>query len=278
MITSIGRPLDRNYASNRMVLRLMPLAGVVAGVVALVRGWSLLHIVGGVVAGALSAFGGWALARELAPDHNAAAFASMALAFTTFTVAEPLSFLVLFTTMFLVRIVNRTAGPAARVGDSLVVSGLAIAVVYVTKSPLFGVVAALAFALDAVLRSAIRRQWLFSVACLVVAATWFAHYGFGPAVSPGMGVRMIGFLVVVALAFAVAISLTRTVESRADVGGDRLSVSRVRAGMLIALLVALLAFLLGRPGFALTAAVWASLAGVAGTALLTPLWRPRRTT
>jgi len=273
VITSLARSLDPRYATNRAVLLLMPIAGVMAGVVMLVRGGSILQMMGTAVAGALSAFGGWALTRELAPDDNIAAFVVMALAFATFPVAKPVAFLVLFTTMFLVRIVNRTAGLPARMTDSIVVSGLAIAIMYLTKSPLFGLVAALAFALDAVLQDALRRQWLFAVSCLSVAGTWFVRYGSGSDAESGLSAGISVLLAVVALAYAATVLLLRVMESVADSTGDRLSVSRVRAGMLIALLVASMAFPLGQPGLTVTAVVWASLTGVAGTAALMRLSR-----
>jgi hypothetical protein len=197
----------------------------------------------------------------------------MALAFATFPAAKPVAFLVLFTTMFLVRIVNRTAGPPARMTDSVVVSGLAITVMYLTKSPLFGIAASLAFALDAVLQDALRRQWLFAVLCLSVAGAWLVRYGSGLDAESGLSGGIAVLLVVVALTYAATILLMRVTESVTDATGDRLSVSRVRAGMTIALLVASLAFPLGQPGLILTAVVWASLTGVAGTAILVRLLR-----
>jgi len=276
--SAIARPLDMRCVSNRAVARLTPVAVAVAGAVALIRGLSVTWVIGAAVGGALVAFGGWALARELAPDDNAAAFVSMALAFATLPVVEPLTLLVLFTTMLLVRIVNRTVGVAAHVADSIIVTGLVATTVYLAKIPLFGIVAALAFALDAVLCGAHRRQWVFTVLCLSVAGTWFVRYGSGLGVGPSLGTGTVALLAVVALAFAAAILLTRVVRSTADVTGDLLRVSRVRAGMLIALLVALLALLLGQPGLALTAVVWAALAGVGGSAVVVRPRLPRRIT
>lgn len=268
MTNAIGRPLDRKYATNRAVLRLLPIAGVIAGAVSLVSGESGLQIVGSIVAGSLAAFAGWAMARELAPDHNAAAFVSMALGFATHIVIGFLAFLVLFATIFLVRIVNRTVGPRARVIDSMIVAGLAITVVYVAKMPLFGVLAALAFALDAMLSEPVRRQWLFSGLCLIVVAVWFARNGAAPPESPHIARLIMVLLAAVALLFAAAIAMTRKLDSIADVTGVRLSVSRVRAGMLIALLIASQGVLQGQSGFASTALVWASMAGVAVTAFI----------
>ncbi len=267
-VTSIGRPLDKSFATNRAVSRLMPVGGVVAGVVALMRGAAGLQVAWAFVAGILLVFGAWALARELTPDDNPAAFVSMALAFVVLPLVAPLSFLVLFTTMFLVRIVNRTVGLPARVTDSLVVTGLVFAVVYLTKSPLFGAVAALAFALDASLENRLRGQWAFAVLCLCgvgVSLTLLdVEIGAPSFMSAGVAV----LLVVIVLAYLVTLLQTRVLESRGDVTGDRLAVSRVRAGMLIALLVALQALSLGEPGLAHAPIVWMTMAGVSATAVV----------
>jgi hypothetical protein len=267
-VTSIGRPLDKSFATNRAVSRLMPVGGVIAGVVALMRGDAGLQVSWAFVAGILLVFGAWALARELAPDDNPAAFVSMALAFVVLPLIVPLSFLVLFTTMFLVRIVNRTVGLPARVTDSLVVTGLVFAVVYLTKSPLFGAVAALAFALDASLENRLRGQWAFAVLCLcgvgVSLMLLDVEMGAPSFVSAGVAV----LLVVIVLAYLVTLLQTRVLESRGDVTGDRLAVSRVRAGMLIALLVALQALSLGEPGLAHAPIVWMTMAGVSATAVV----------
>jgi len=267
-VTSIGRPLDKSFATNRAVSRLMPVGGVVAGVVALMRGDAGLQVAWAFVAGILLVFGAWALARELAPDDNPAAFVSVALAFVALPLIVPLSFLVLFTTMFLVRIVNRTVDLPARVTDSLVVTGLVFAVVYLTKSPLFGAVAALAFALDASLENRLRGQWAFAVLCLcgvgVSLMLLDVEMGAPSFVSAGVAV----LLVVIVLAYLVTLLQTRVLESRGDVTGDRLAVSRVRAGMLIALLVALQALSLGEPGLAHAPIVWMTMAGVSATAVV----------
>ncbi len=169
-VTSIGRPLDPSYRTNLAVLVLMPVAALVAAVAAAIRGDGLGAIAAQALVGPTAAFGAWALARELAPDDNPAAFVSMALAFAaSLTVASP-SLLLLFATLGMVRIVNRTVGPPARLTDSLVVLGLILATAWITRSPVLPVVGAVAFALDASLEDGTRRQLAFAVLALVGAA------------------------------------------------------------------------------------------------------------
>ncbi len=264
-LTSIGRPLDKNFATNRAVLRLMPIAGLAAAVVALVRGASVTQVIWWGIAGALLVFGAWALARELAPDDNSAAFVSMALGLSTLPLVVPLSFLVLFTTMLLVRIVNRTTGLPARIADSVAVTLLCFAVIYFGGNPLFGLVAALAFLFDAVLGQPLRRHGMFAIVCLLGIAASFGLSGIG-AQTVHSGVAL--SLAAVTLAYVVTLMLTRNIESCGDVTGIRLAASRVRAGMLVALLAAWQVLLFDEQGVAHAVVVWSAMGGVAATAVV----------
>lgn len=265
-ITSIGRPLDRNVATNRAVLQLMPIAGIVAAMVALVRGSSLPQIVWWGIAGVLLVLGTWALTRELAPDDNAVAFVSAALGFLTLPLVMPLSLLVLFATMLLIRIVNRTAGLPARVTDSGAMTLVAFAVMYLTGNPGFGLVAAMAFVLDAVLSRPLRRQWIFAAVCLLGALVFFRLSKVDALMPSPVHAGVILLLGAVSLAYVVTLLRTRNVESRGDVTGVRLAASRVRAGMFVALLVAWQAMLFEEQGLAHAVVVWSALGGVAVTA------------
>ena len=78
-LTSIGRPVDPRYPSNRALLIVLPLLAVASvglrGVLDLER--SALTV---TLQSLLVGFAAWALTRELAPDDDAAAFVALALA------------------------------------------------------------------------------------------------------------------------------------------------------------------------------------------------------
>jgi len=261
-VTSIGRPLDPSYRTNLAVLMLMPAAATIAAVVAAVRGDGLGAIAAQALVGPVTAFGAWALARELAPDDNPAAFISMALAFAASLTADSPSLLLLFATLGMVRIVNRTVGPPARLTDSVAVLGLVLATAWITQSPVLPVVGAVAFALDASLEHGVRRQLALAVLALAgaaVAVRVLDPAAANHAIPVGLGASVGA----VSVGFGIAIARTRRVRSLADVTGQPLSVNRVRAGMFIGLLVAAQAVLRGTEGLALSALVWATLAAVA---------------
>ncbi len=260
-VTSIGRPLDPNYPTNKAVLFLMPLAGLIAGAAAGLRGADAPQVGLGALTGALVVFGAWALGRELAPDHHAVAFAGMTFAFIAFVVVGSPSLILLFATLFLVRIVNRSVGWPARLTDSITVFLLIVWVLYSTRNVLLGVVGALAFLLDAVLRDAKRQQFAFAVLCLAASGAWaFQH---GPRFDPGaLGNPLRWMVITVSVGFGLAILRTRRVSSAGDVTGVPLSLSRVRAGMLIGLLMALAPLAVGADGVEASSPVWAALSGV----------------
>ncbi|UCC81900.1 MAG: hypothetical protein JSW46_12925 [Gemmatimonadota bacterium] len=260
--TSIGRPLDPVYPTNRAVLLIVPFAGVVAAAVAGLRGAGLADVAIAGLVGIAVAVGSWALARELAPDDDAAAFVAMALAYATYLAVGSPSILLLFTCLLVVRVVNRTSGLAARISDSLVVLVLTLATMYATRSPLLGAVGALAFAFDAELREPLRRQWVFAALCLAGAGVYAAWFGTGIddlATPTGVTAWLVA---AISLLYAVSYFRTRRVAAVGDVSGEALATSRVRAGMFIALLVAAQALTSGPNGTVDSSAVWAMMAGV----------------
>lgn len=261
-ITSIGRPLDSRYKTNRAVLFLMPVAVVVYGGLAWFGGADGKGVALAAVGGPLVVFGCWALGRELSPDDNPGAFIGMSFAFAGFILLNDASLLLPFVALFLVRIVNRSTGLKAKVGDSVLVLLLCFAGIYSLHSPLLGLVAALAFVSDALLHDGLRRQWLF--AGLSAAAT-----GFALALDPLAGIGLEGLSPTLLLAvgtlsvlWLVNLALTRSVVSVADVDGEALSVNRVRMGMLVGWLVPLQALAATEPDAYSGALVWATLAGL----------------
>jgi hypothetical protein len=264
-LTSIGRPLDPAYATNRAILVLLPLAAIGFAVLAWLREAPAFGVVWGMVVGFAATLGCWALARELAPDDDPAAFVSLVLGLVTVVRFQAASLLLLFTALALTRIVNRSTGLAPRPTDSIVVAALSVTAAKVGGSPLLAGVAALAFALDARLRDGRTSQWIFAGACAVGGVVLVALDGPGLEGAPA-GWRLAAASLL-ALLTLVAIARTRTVRSTGDIGGAPLSVARVRAGLLVGLLVAVQATARGDAGFDAAAPVWAVLAGVGLTGL-----------
>ena len=143
--------------------------------------------------------------------------------------------LVVFVTLGLARIVNRTTGLAARKSDSAVLALLSILVIYTSASPFYGLVAGLAFILDGSLKEPLRHQWLFGLVCVGATIVYMVDHDVGLAqLSPPDS--LFGWLGLLALlVFGLNTLLTRKVHARADVNRRRLDVNRVRGGMAVGL-------------------------------------------
>ena len=237
--TSIGRSLDPSLATNRAVLILVPLAAVLGAIVRWGDGAGIGQVVQAALWFAGVAFGSWALARELYPDDNPAAFMSMAAGLLAALAVDSAGLLVVFATLGLVRIVNRSTGLPARKSDSAILMVLAIVVVYTTGSPLFGLVAGLAFIMDGTLKGPLRHQWLFGLVCAATTVVYVVDHDAGLAQlsAPDSLFQWLGLLAL--LVFALNTLVQKKVHARGDVNRLRLDVNRVRGGMAIGLLAGL---------------------------------------
>ncbi|MEX2472359.1 MAG: hypothetical protein WEA34_09285 [Gemmatimonadota bacterium] len=276
-MSSLGRPLDPSWPTNRAVLVLMPAGALIAAVSATwVPGLAGTSRLWAVALGAGTMLGGWAVGRELAPDDQRAAFVALVLGFGTLLFVPGVSLVLLFATLMLTRMVNHTVGLPATTLDSVVVLGLSGWAVADTGSPAVGVVTAFAFGLDAWLPDGRRRQWGFAALCLVmVAALAGAAAEQDRVVSSPivLGVPATSILVGAAVVAALVLhgSLTTgALRSTCDATGDPLSIARVRWGVIVALLVGTQGLFLGEGGASSVALVWASLAGVGLSGIVPP--------
>lgn len=236
--TSIARPVDPAYPTNRAVLALVPVAAVLGGV------WQALGlgtatVTGGAANAALVAFGTWALTRELAPDDNAAAFVSMAVGMIAFLAFGTASVMPLFVALFQVRIVNRSTGNAATIADTVFVLALSLWAAYAYDQPLLAASGAAAFLLDAVLAPATARQIIAAVVCLFVPFLWSGSLAVPRLYPVPIPVNDLLFLSISVAGYSAAFLGMKPVRSLGDATGAPLSRVRVRGGMIIGGFVAI---------------------------------------
>ena len=259
--TSLGRPLDpRHYATNLAILVFTLLGGVIAGVVHLLNNDSLADaVVAGLAVGA-AVFVAWAISREIDPDNQFSAFLSSVIALGAALFLAPLQLLVLGGAMVLCRVVNRTVGPPATFFDTVTVLVLTIIIIF-TGQWMFGIVATVAFSLDALLNTPVRRHWIAAGLSLVAMFAYLVVNDAGTA-----GELTLPYLLVVAaitVLFIIVMLMNRNVRSKADMLDVLLNVRRVQAAMLVALLAALVMLWHGDTGIEMMSPMWASLLGVA---------------
>lgn len=236
-LTSIGRPVEWKVPTNRAMLILMaPSALAGAGVAFWQQASAGQSAVFGL-ATAFAAFGGWAMGRELDPDDQPAAFIALVVSVLVMLFmgheASNHHLLVLFTTLGLVRQVNRTTGLEARISDSILLLALSLWVIYGTANPLFGLVAGLSFALDAGLERPLRRQIVFALLSFGAIVVYMVDHDVGAEVYEVPHTLPQWWAALAAVVFALNILLMREVNSVADVNRRRLDPARVRGGMVV---------------------------------------------
>lgn len=254
--TAIGRPVDPTYRTNRIILILTPIAALVAGVLAFMNNNELLPALGTAVLVAIGTFLTWALAREIDPDHEWSAFVSTALYWLgMLLLGQPtIALLALALMMISMRIVSRIVGPAAKIGDSvmmLVLIGL-VAFVDVWVLALVGVAALL---MDGLMSNPVRRHLLFALLGLAIVGAKLLLQDVGQPAA--LDAPYLLGVIVIGIAYSATILATRSLECGCDLPDYDLDVRRVRAAMVLALLVGIVA------------AVWG---GNQGVLQLLPLW------
>lgn len=272
-MTALGRPIDPRHFTNLLILILTPLVGGVAGGFALASGFELgMAARIGLSAGIITILT-WILARETDHDHPWSAFLSVALALIAFYLIQrnmllqenprllDTAVLTLFFSVAILRIVSRIVGPPTQVIDSVVllIATAAVAFFGIWVTAFAGV---LAFLLDGVMSKPARRNLLFALLAVVVIVARMIIRDIG---EPG-ALTLPYLLVVVAVsaAYGTTILATRQMRVGCDLEGHELDVRRVRASMLLGLVIAVIAALWeGNAGVLKMMPLWAALLGTA---------------
>lgn len=265
-ITSIARPVDPAFPTNRAVLVAVPLAAALGALLGL-SGLSEASPGSLALSAALATFGVWALTRELAPDDDPAAFVGMALAFLAIAVLGPVSVLPVFVALFLTRIVNRSTGLPARWTDSILLTGLVLWAMGAIDDPLIGIAATVAFFLDASLRQPARMQIFFGSVCLGASMLLVVRDGVGMPAMTALDGAPFWLAAALIVAYTFAMFATTRLGSVGDVSGERLDATRVRGGMFVTGLLAAQAPIIAGESM-LNPLIWTAMtAVVAGAAV-----------
>jgi hypothetical protein len=237
--SALVRPFDPAVAGYRVVLIATAVALLGGFIWSLVLGQGWQSVLLNSVIFAMAVFGSWLLGRELLPDDSAAAYVSMVLAFLACLVYAPPGVLALYTTLGLVRMVNRSSGQEARKLDSVLLILLVIWTVYACQNPWFAAVAGLAFLLDASLNNPLRRQLLFAVLGFGTMVVYIVDHDVAWLDIHAPHTLLQWLAIAAILLFALNLALLKKVHSRAGPGRKRLNPERIKAGIVVALLACL---------------------------------------
>jgi len=233
--TSIARPVDPAYVTNRALLIVLPMLALLSAGAAWL-GDSGSGPLSAALSGALVAFVAWALTRELAPDYNDVAFVALAFAWAGNVAFDMRQVLLAFVVLLLVRMVNRSTGLPARPFDTLSVFGFCTWAAINTEQPLIILVASLAFSLDAFLEKPLRLHYLAAAACLPTLA-WML---LGNADLLATDLTMMDWALLGGSALGIGLVVLASPEpvSYCDTSPDRLDRTRVNAGLVVGWLLA----------------------------------------
>lgn len=245
--TSLGRPLNLSRRTAKAVLYLLPVAAVLGAIAGWVRLASFVGIVQYAVSFTLVLYGSWALAREMDPDDSPVSFISMTLGMLAALLVESPGLLVVFVTIGLVRMVNRSSGLEPKRSDSIILMVLAICVIYLSDTYLFGAVAAAAFIMDGSLKNPVRSQWIYGLVCLGSTVVYMVDHDIGfPFMHwPRTLFEWMSLLFILILALDTL--LLKKVRTRGDVNGLVLDLARVRGGMAVGVFAAVQGIAINRP-------------------------------
>lgn len=257
--TSMSRPIDPAYLSNRALLIVLPLLALVSAGLASVRDTG-----GGPLtaafSGALVGFAAWVLTRELAPDYDASAFVALTLAWVGNVAFGVNLVLLLFVALLLVRIVNRSTGLPSRPFDTLAILGFCIWAAISTQQPLVLLVASAAFALDAALENPLRHHYLAAAACLS-AFIWML-LGDTKLIADDLTTWDWAWIAMLAGGIYLVVSRSPAPVSYCDASPDRLDRVRVNAGLVVGFLLAVQALLTNGPSAWLETPIWVCIFAV----------------
>ncbi|WP_339748216.1 hypothetical protein [uncultured Maricaulis sp.] len=269
-LSSIMRPLEPQYPTNRAVLILLPLIGLgLGGAAVFLHDAGLADAASTGLSGLLAAFLVWALGREVDPDRNEAAFIAMALTVIAIALGWAPALWVLTLALMATRVVVRTVGQAAKLTDLAIVTVLAGLAVFVDGYWAMGVVAGFAMAVD--LLHDRKRTLNLVFAAFATGFSMFAVVQRGGdwgalivqplgTIDPGWSLAA---LILTVLSF-VFILTCPPVTSVCDANSEPLERRRVRDGAIIVVLFATAAMFEGQAGLLATLPIWAVLAGLIG--------------
>jgi len=259
-ITSIARPLDLNYLTNKAIALLSVIVFIAITFFWIIDGIEFLDSAWWGFIASLAVFLSWAIARELDPDYDLSAFVTTGLSLIGLIVFGLPKISMLFWFLLVARMVNRTTGLPAKRLDSLFLLVLA-GWLTINENILIGLMTALAFLLDSFLSKPQKHQILFASVQLLFVGISSSFNGviFGDGtLSPSFALAV----VVISSLFLVVIADSRKIRTGGDRTAELLDPRRVQSAQILALSTAILMALWnGLPGIRAIMLLWAAIVG-----------------
>lgn len=258
-ITSINRPLDPNYPTNRLIL----ITGIVVIAIA-----SLFHfginntVFASMIYGlksSIAIFLVWAISREVDPDHEIAAFVPVVLSFVPVIIYGMQPLIALYWLLLISRIVNRSTGLKSGIFDTITAILITFYLSY-EITWIFGILTASALFIDSRIDDFEKVNLFASI--IMAATTLFAITQKGDILIAEFSlIRALALSSMALLFFYPLLNLERP-QSKGDKTGEPLEAVRVKTAMVLLLLTTILFVLTDSAYTASWPVIWCIAAGI----------------
>ncbi|MCJ7688434.1 MAG: hypothetical protein MUO60_03835 [Clostridiaceae bacterium] len=160
-ISSIGRPLDFKYKTNKAIVIITTITIIIGIALSITNQLKMPNLIFTGVSFGITFFISWAISREIDPDNPISAFIGLIPLFIILFFWPETNIAILFWLLISLRIINRTIGLPARIFDSTMLFAISFLLSYF-YSPLFGFLAAIVFLADLKLINGQRFQLIFA--------------------------------------------------------------------------------------------------------------------
>jgi hypothetical protein len=263
--SNIGRTLDWNVPSNRQIIIFTLAMILLFGILELANAASFPQAARVALGAGVACFLAWAIGREIEPDYpSSAAIAAFLTALGLLVVVDLPYLLPLGALLIGLRILSRSTGLPPRLMDYVPLVVITSLSIYIDNLPPLGVIISAVFASDALLPPPDRRNGLlFAGLMLVITAILGLVAGLPGATSTLQSIALIGVGMVSLLYLIAILWRPGPLAAVGDFTGEPLHRSRVLAAQVLALALALVAFVwLGNLGLIALLPLWAVLLSV----------------
>jgi hypothetical protein len=230
-ITSLGRSLDINNSRHRTIIILSILTGLSSSLFQMINKSALIDIFSEGIKAAIILFLVWAIAREIDPDHENSAFASVVLAIPIVIIQAGQPIVPLVWILLSLRTIDRSVGIKAGIVDSLIIIALG-SILSITINWIFLPLTILVFITDKQLSIEGKNRYLMQTAIIAAILIFLSTFKTGTHTL----YSNIPHFIATSIVFVPFIVSSKTLKSVGDISGELLNKSRVNAAQIALLL------------------------------------------
>jgi len=192
---TLVRKVDINYTTNRLILILSLIVGIIG------------YFITGALSSGLSLAGGtfltWALAREVDPKHEYSAFLSAALSLANLFYFESMNLLAIFWILLLLRMVSEICGKKLTSLDFLIVFGFSVYLSISNENSIYLIPFIIALSSLMVFKEQTTISWAFlaiSVVSFLIESFYFDYLSMA---DPGFSTTINVVIITVLILFSI---------------------------------------------------------------------------